>query len=329
MLYHTRPDRLQFAQPDWEFVIYTVKVSADGRASQRLITRRQASDHALLALRRGENEVLLQRVATSDGSDAHIERWVVGTSSMASRVPIPSPRWPDGEQRYWGQFFGPTSDGNLFFASVAPENRSTAEHSVAWFKATPDGRVLGQGSLTRGEIMAPGPSIIADAGRGAMMLTVSSDAESGIETRLDVPIHREVAGRKVRAAVALEKRLFVVSADGRSFAESPALERMLVWLGDMGVPQDLSAAEMLRQSQLQMTMLAQTDRAVEARRRVVSLDGGLKRIEMVEPMRGRSLRCCIWSRSRKRWTPGSRCWRFLRGTRYTCTRRARTGQTTG
>jgi len=286
VLYHTRPDRLQFAGPDWEFVVYAVTTDAAGHAEQRLITRRQASDHAALALRRGTDEVLLQRQGSADGSDAHVERWSIPAATLLGRVPVPAPGWPDGSRRYWGAFAGPTTDGNLFFAGLVPEDRNSTAHTVAWFKASPEGQVLGQGSLTRPDRLAPEPTIGANGGRGAVMLTVMADTDAGIDTRLEVPIHREVGGRKLLATVGMEKRILLVGGDGRAFVESPALERMLTWQGEMGIPQTLPMAEMMRQNQLQMTTVAEVDRAVGADRRVVSADVGLKRLDMAAPMAG-------------------------------------------
>lgn len=286
VLYHTRPDRLQFAQPDWEFVIYTVVVDRNGDAKQTLITRRQASDHAALALRRGADEVLLQRSGTTNAADARLERWSIPSSSLLSSQPVPSPTWPDGRQRQWGVFSGVATDGNLFYVGTVPEDRNATEHTMSWFKTTLEGRVLGQGSLTRSDRLGPEATIGASAGRGAVLLSVSSDGERGIDTRLDVPIRREVAGRQVWATVGMEKRLFLIADDARSYVETPALERMLIWQGDMSIPQSLPSAEMLRQNRQQMAMMAEVERSVDAGRHVMTLNVGLERVDMVMPMQG-------------------------------------------
>ena len=61
VLYSAFPDRVQFALPDWRLYVYVAEIAADGSSEQHMLTSRQASDHAALALRRGHDEILFER----------------------------------------------------------------------------------------------------------------------------------------------------------------------------------------------------------------------------------------------------------------------------
>ncbi|MGD8418135.1 MAG: hypothetical protein PVH91_13840 [Pseudomonadales bacterium] len=283
VLYDTRPSLEQAVQPDWEQVIYVVEVDPAGEVVQHLVNREQRTDHAALALRRGAGEVLWQRQEEGAAGSA-LERWSIADRARLGSVPTPSPVWPDGMQHDWGPFRGPTADGNVFYMDLQPEPRGASTHTIAWFESTPDGHLVGRGSLTRPDELVPYTTV--EPGSGAVTLAVRADSGEGIETRLDTPIERELAGRKMYATVAMEKRLLVLDDDARTFWESPALERMLGWHGEMGISQDLPSAERMQQNQQQMTLLAATRRAAHAGRTLVTLDSGFRRLEMIKPLSG-------------------------------------------
>lgn len=285
-LYHTRPTREQFASPDWEFVVYVVEVDRQGNPTQRLLTRRQASDHAALALRRGHDEMLLQRQPAERDGEARLERWSISRRSMLSSAPIPEPvRAGDGR---WDRapFLASTADGNFLFADVKSAPRTATEFSMGWFKVSPSGDLLSQGSLTSGDKTMPGAAVDVRGNGGAMLVAVSAGPGGVIDSRISTPISREAAGRSVQAHVSYEKRLLVVAEDGRSHWQSPALERMLSWDGDLAIPSDLTAQEALAQNRSQMEMMRATELEFDAGRSVASLDIGLKRVEMIKPLHG-------------------------------------------
>lgn len=282
VLYHTRPDRLQFARPDWELVTYVAEVDGSGEVVQRLIDRRQTSGQSALGLRPGADEILMQWQTGPQGRDALLERWSVRQQSLLSSVPAPAPAWAGAGMAPKAPFLAVTGRGNLLYAGTKPAPRDAVERTLAWLEASPEGEVLSRGSLTRPENL--GLSWAGESGHGgaAGLLMVSALDDQGVDSRLQTPITRQVAERQIYANVHMEKRLFVI--DGPSFWQSPALERMLQWNGEMSVPQNLPAAEMLRQSQAQMRMVAEVERSHGANRTVDSLNVGLQRVEMIRPL---------------------------------------------
>jgi hypothetical protein len=145
VLYMTQPARQQYGRPDWSRNIYVVEIDAAGKASQRLVTSKQARERWTVALRRGHDEVLLQRQTGGDGTPTTLERWSVSQGKQLSSVTTPTPSFPNSEKVSWHEFSTPTADGNVFFLSgFEPERGQT---SAAWYEASPAGNVVGHGTL--------------------------------------------------------------------------------------------------------------------------------------------------------------------------------------
>jgi hypothetical protein len=284
IVYHTRPDRVQFASPNWEFVTYVAQVDGLGRVSHDLIDRRQSSDQGGLVLRREKDEVIMHWQRGAEGELPALERWSISTRSRLSKVPGPRPLWPDSEMRRDDPFLSATADGNLFYIGTRPEKGSAVETTLAWFEASPDGQIISSGALARPERMSASWAVESRHGGGAALMMTGATDEQGVVSRLPGPLRREVAGRSIYATVQMEKRLFVV--DGRTFWESPALERMLSWQGELSVPQGLSAGEMLRQSDAQLRVVEEATLEFGAGTTVDSLNVGLKQVEMIQPLQG-------------------------------------------
>ncbi len=280
--YHTRPDRLQAARDDWEYVSYVAVVDRAGAVTQRLLDRRQFSDQGGLALRRGADEIVMQWQRGMNGKDPALERYSVASGEMLSRAPAPMPPWPGSGSQRREPFQSVTAAGTLLYIGTEPAPGNASEHTLAWFEASPEGQVLSAGAITRQESIGAPFALESRHGGGASVLQVGALADDGIATRLTTPIRRQVAGRQIYATVSMEKRLLVV--DGSTFWESPALERMLMWQGELAVPQGLGPAEMMRQSQAQMDMMAEADLAYAAGRSVASLNVGFKQVEMIRPL---------------------------------------------
>jgi hypothetical protein len=282
VLYSTTPSTPQFGLPDWQAYVYVAEIDNGGRASHHLVTSRQASDHAALALRRGHDEVLFQRRIGRPNEPATLERWSISRSELLSAVPVPDPAWPDGTRHDWQPFRTATSDGNVFF-NGSKTTGTGGNWLLAWFESAPDGTIVGQGSLTRPDKTVPTTWFETDNGGAGLTVSVSAASERGIESSIDTPILREIAERRIHAVVGSEKRLLVVSDDGTDAWESEALERELLWSGDMAIPRDLPPAEMLRQNQAQMLLTQSVAAETGGTRTVKSLDVGMKRVEMIEP----------------------------------------------
>lgn len=282
VLYSTTPSTPQFGQSDWQAYVYVVEIDGNGRTTRRKVTSRQASDHAALALRRGHDEIVFQRRIDRPNEPATLERWSIARAELLSAVPVPDPVWPDGTRYDWQPFRTATSDGNVFFGG-SKTTGTDGNWLVAWFESTPDGTIVGQGSLNRPDSTVPSAWFETDNGGGGLTVSVSAASERGIESSSDTLIQREIAERRIHAVVAAEKRLLVVSDDGTDAWESTALERQLLWGGDMAIPQDLPPAEMLRQHQAQMLLTRSVAAETGGTRTVDSLDVGMKRVEIIKP----------------------------------------------
>jgi hypothetical protein len=175
-------------------------------------------------------------------------------------------------------------DGNLLYGGIKPAPGNSPEHTLVWFEASPAGKIISQHAMIRRAQVAPHPAVETGAGGGALLLGLLSRDDDGLESRLQTPIQRSIGGRNLYAVVASERRLLLLSDDGAMRWESPALERMLAWHGELSIPQGLAPTEMMRQSQQQMEIMAAADRELHANRSVDSLDVGLKRMEMVREL---------------------------------------------
>jgi hypothetical protein len=282
VLYSTTPSTPQFGQSDWQAYVYVVEIDGYGRTTHRKVTSRQASDHAALALRRGHDEIIFQRRIDRPNEPATLERWSITRAELLSAVPVPDPAWPDGTRQDWQPFRTATSDGNVFF-SGSKTTGTDGNWLIAWFESTPDGTIVGQGSLTRSDKTVPSAWFETGNGGGGLTVSVAAASEQGIGSSIDTPIQREIGERRIRAVVGAEKRLLVVSDDGTDAWESTALERQLLWGGDMTIPRDLPPAEMLRQQQAQMLLTRSVAAESGGTRTVDSLDVGMKRVEMIKP----------------------------------------------
>lgn len=282
VLYSTTPSTPQFGLPDWQAYVYVAHIDSGGQATHHLVTSRQASDHAALALRRGHDEIIFQRRIDRPNEPATLERWSIARAELLSAVPVPDPAWPDGTRHDWQPFRTATSDGNVFFGG-SKSTSTGGNWLVAWFESAPDGTLVGEGSLTPPDKTVPSAWFETDNGGGGLTVSISAASERGIESSIDTPIRREIADRRIHAVVAAEKRLLVVNDDGTDAWESTALERQLLWGGDMAIPRDLPPAEMLRQNQAQMRLTMSVAAETGASRTVDSLDVGMKRVEMIKP----------------------------------------------
>ena len=145
ILYMTQPARQQYSQPNWTRNIYVVESTPGGRSTQHLITSKQAHERWTVALRRGHDEVIVQRLVGQEGSPTTLERWSVSQRKQLSSVTTPIPSFTHSDKVFWPQFMAPTTDGNVFFQSAFESQRG--QSTAAWYEASPDGRVIGHGTL--------------------------------------------------------------------------------------------------------------------------------------------------------------------------------------
>jgi hypothetical protein len=282
VLYTSGPSLPQLGLPDWQQYIYVVEMTPAGLATQTMVTSKQAQDHAALALRRGHDEIHFQRQGAERGDPSTLELWSVSGQNRLSSAITPAPLWPDGTKWDWQPFRMATSDGNVLFSN-SKTNRPDDKSLIAWFEAGPNGDIAGQGSTVRTDQVGEGAWVETDNGGGGLIVRLSANDMSGIETRLATPIKRQFAGRDIHAIVFSEVRLLVTSDDARSAWESDALSRTLAWDGEMAVSQDLAPMERSRQAFEQMAMTQAVAIEVGASREVEYFNVGFKRINMIRP----------------------------------------------
>ena len=258
ILYTTHPSLEQQGRPDWQTYTYVVEMTPDGGSTQTLVKSKQVFGHAALALRRGHDEILLQRETGPGGSPTFFDRWSISGRKLLSSVPTPAANTPHGNKVSWMPFRGPTSDGNVIFIGTAALERY--QTAFAWFEASPDGTVLGSGSLKiRGSDSTSLFMIPTNNGGGAFPLLFDVDEE----------IVRQYGGSEVKANIVQESRILTIGNDASKSRQSAVLSRMLM-------PTQMDMGSMQYMPELEHELMA--NRSIE------SLNVGPHAIPMIQPV---------------------------------------------
>ncbi|MGI9264521.1 MAG: hypothetical protein ACR2QU_06310 [Gammaproteobacteria bacterium] len=206
VLYETLPSREQLARPDWQTYVYVVETRPDGSSTQHLITSKQAQENKALALRRGRDEILLQRGTGPDHTRTTLERWSISNRKIISSVPTPVVGVPPSDKINWMPFRGATSDGNIMFVGAYEPERG-GPLTMAWYKASPDAGTLGSGTRPiesggfEGLFMIP-----TKDGGGAFTQVFNADEE----------VVRQYSGSEVRATIGREMRILTIEGNATS-----------------------------------------------------------------------------------------------------------------
>lgn len=266
VLYSTSPSLEQGRSDDWTVNIYVVEVSPEGAFSQHRLYSKQAYEHTAMALRPGRDEILIQRNREAPEQPDKLQRWSIPDGRVLSSVAIPSPYEPRWN---WSEFHDVTLDGNVFFTTTQYDrNRGggAPQSTTAWFEFSPDGRVVGKGRRdlenARQQIRHWFP---AHTGGIAMTLDTVGKGDRGLSDVLDESYPHEIAGREIEGVVSGELRLAVSGENASSIEMSPALERDIMWIGEISADQDLPGAERMRQSREQMAIMRRTEVEAGAR----------------------------------------------------------------
>ena len=148
VLYSSSPNTAQFGLPNWRFYVYLAEMTPAGEITHRLITSKQAGDHAALMLRRGFDEILFQRQVGRPGEPAAMERWSIADRRMLAAADITGRTLSlNGEAwRSGGVYPIATSDGNILYVARKVGTRQDARIRTGWFKFSPGGAQLGSGT---------------------------------------------------------------------------------------------------------------------------------------------------------------------------------------
>lgn len=285
VLYTTGPSRVQFGLPDWSNYVYVGVMTPTGEARQHLITSRQESDHAALALRRGYDEILFERRVQRPGEPSQLERWSISGRKLLGSVPTPNPAWTDGTTWDWQPFRLATSDGNVLFVS-ARENSYTRAGTLAWFKASAEGAILDRGRLESDAEEKLGFSAFFPTrnGGGGMTLTKVAGQDRGLASSSAYQrLADATRGSPFAGVITMEKYLYVVDGDAASTWQSPAIERMVLAMPKPGYrpPQSAEGMQAMLEGQGQLMDLFTTE--FDSGRSTNSMNVGLRHLEMVKP----------------------------------------------
>lgn len=275
ILYSTMPS-LQQGQADpegWRSNVYLVEAHADGAVDQR----RLASYHGYftkLLLRRGHDEVLVVRRPEKQGGPQNLEAWSARDGSVRSSVAAPVLPESNSARPADLTYAAPTSDGNLFVVTQFSHGPGNGIH---WYKLSPEGKVLGQGTYTLAgaRINAAGRFAAHGGGVGLTVRLRITRGSEGLTTDIETPVERTVGGRTIEARVASETRMLISDGQGQRLWVSPALERQLMWGGQMQIADDLPGQERMRQLREQMRMTEETELELGARRTLLGIGGGV------------------------------------------------------
>jgi hypothetical protein len=276
LLYQTMPSLEQrVADPEgWTNNVYVVEIDAASNIEQRRLKSDQAN-YAALALRRGHDELIALLRSAKTGEAERLERWSLADGSVVSSVPPPSVLQAGTSGRIP---LVPTDDGNLFVtagggtASSAPNAEA---RPLEWYKLAADGH-LERGQYTRGAAnLAVDGAFGARDGRVGLFLRISVHrGADGIETDFPTPIRRPVGARTLEATVGNEVRL-LVAGSGAADRLSPALERSLIWGGELQPPKDLPFQQVMEQSMAQQRVMEDTELEFGARRTLLRSENRL------------------------------------------------------
>ena len=270
LLYQTMPSLEQtVADPEgWTNNVYVVEIDAAGNVEQRRLKSDQAN-YAGLVLRRGHDELIALVRSAKTGEAERIERWSSADGGVVSSMPPPSVLQAGTSGRIP---LVPTEDGNLFVtagggtASSAP---GAPARPLEWYKLTAEGH-LERGQYARGadNLAVDGAFGARDGGVGLFVRISAHRGTDGIETDLPTPIKRSIGARTLEATVGSEVRL-LITGSGAADRLSPALERSLIWGGELQQPKDLPFQQIMEQTTAQQRVMENTELEVGARRSLV------------------------------------------------------------
>ncbi|MDZ7783832.1 MAG: hypothetical protein U5K56_13150 [Halioglobus sp.] len=194
------------------------------------------------ALRRGHNQVVAQRHVDGREKPDRLELWSVPRGDVLASNDVPAPRGPDGSRWSWSEFRTATLDGNVIFTAVMSEGGRSDEpmSTAAWMEVSPEGGIVGRAQSARGKFETTVPALVSGPYGGAgTALAITRLDDQGLSDLIESLSTAQIGGREMRAVVRSETRL-AERPDTGSVKLGPALERNLMWVGEMSVSKDLS-----------------------------------------------------------------------------------------
>ena len=172
-----------------------------------------------------------------------MERWSISGGESLSSIAVPTLPWSGQRWSDADHFRLTTTDGNLVFAGSFYQTGG-GPLAYEWLKMSPDGKILGQGTLARDgeEIRANSWFRTRNGGAGFAIDLLGADDQE-LQTDIDNLMIQTVEG-VLEGYVFLEQRLLITDSDATVSWESTALERRFLWKGQAGLAKlDMSARE--------------------------------------------------------------------------------------
>ena len=281
VLYSSYPDRVQFALPDWSLNVYVAEMTPAGVVTHRHVASRQSSDHTALALRRGYDELLFERAPREPGGPSFLERWSIAERRQLSSVSMDDiPLAAGGESWDDPVYQVATSDGNLLYLAMRGGEYNKPHLKLAWFKLSPEGRVLGSDTYRIADSASPWAWAHTRNGGGAIVVNVMPVEGTQLATGLKLPDDRDNFGAQT-ASVSREKRLVVVDGEGKLAAQPIVIERDIFETSEPGDAGRQSLAEMQAAISGHWDWTEALRNDFDANRHVEYMDVGARRVEMI------------------------------------------------
>lgn len=243
VLYVSYPEQNQEGLPTAKSYYYVLTCDADGNITQHYVTDMPLPRLETAGLRPGHDEIILQWPIAAGKPESRMERWSISDGESLSSVAVPTLPWSTQRRSDADHFRLTTTDGNLVFAGSFYQ---TAGGPLAyeWLKMSPDGKILGQGTLARDgeEIRANSWFRTRNGGAGFAIDLLGADDQE-LQTDIDNLMIQTIEG-VLEGYVFLEQRLLITDSDATVSWESTALERRFLWKGEAGLAKlDMSARE--------------------------------------------------------------------------------------
>jgi len=285
VLYTTFPDRTQYGLANWRFYIYVVEATPNGAATQTLVTSKQASDHAALALRRGFDEIFLMRHVDRPDEPTFFERWSISKKSRLSSVDMTGIRPAINGVTYRSAQFGvPTSDGNLMFSAMTGLGRGETIR-IALFKLSMTGETLAASELPGNtDQMRPWTWFATDNGGAGLVFDYSPSSAAGLTSSDLANLADPDMPENLMPRVILEKRFHLIDERARSAWESGALARTMMFQPRQQNTPGASIPNIQEQLSAQAQANDLAARRYNAGRDINSLNIGAMPHPMIRPM---------------------------------------------
>lgn len=267
VLYQSMPSLAQAKSGNWSVNVYVAELHSDGRVENRQLATGQRHFSSLV-LQRGGDGVFAVATPERMASSATLEYWSALDGSLRSSFDSPALVGLGGHPL---PLF-PTDDGNFFVvAHTAQTSAGDRPTTLTLIKLSPQGEILAQGKWSNptavtgvgGGFPAPG---------GGMGMTLDLRLVKGMEalqTDIEGVQKYQIGDRTLEARVFSETRLLTADASGAVEWLSPALERDLMWAGEMAIPQDLPVDRMMAENAEQMALMRSVTVQLGGERRIV------------------------------------------------------------